>query len=118
MMNFIFSKRLKELRMKNSLTLKKMGQDLKLSSSILCYYEKGDKMPSNKTLIKIAKYFKVSSDYLLGMDYILETKEETYLKDNTLLKIIRRTPKLANFILDDPRTNVKILENFIDNINN
>ena len=89
-----------------------MAEKLNLSSSILCYYESGEKTPSNETLIKIASYFQVSIDYLLGMDYILEEKNDDYLKDDTLLKIIRRSSKLSNFILKDPRTNVKIFRKF------
>ena len=49
------------------------------------------------------------------IDNIEDENINFYLKDETLLKIIRRSKKLSSFILDDPRTNVKLLEKFIMN---
>ena len=43
----------------------------------------------------------------------MEDSNDEYLKDDTLLKIIRRSKELSSFILDDPRTNVKLLEAYI-----
>ena len=44
----------------------------------------------------------------------MEDSNDEYLKDDTLLKIIRRSKTLSSFILDDPRTNVRALEDFIN----
>ena len=114
MKNEIFANRMKELRIKNDLSLRELARDLNLSPSIICYYENGDKMPSNANLVKIATYFRVSSDYLLGTQYFSnEQKSEDYLKDEKLLKIIRRSEILSNYLLKDTRKSVETLEKFI-----
>ena len=41
---------------------------LLLLSSVISAYETGLRLPSYDVLINIAKIFKVSTDYLLGMD--------------------------------------------------
>jgi len=43
-----------------------LAADLKISQSTLSYWERGDFEPDNKSLIKLADYFNVTIDYLLG----------------------------------------------------
>ena len=116
MNNEIFAKRFKELRVNMGVTQTEVSQYLGITKATVSYYESGKRMPSNLMIRKIANYFKVPIDYLLGMDYIMEDSNDEYLKDDTLLKIIRRSKKLSSFILDDPRTNVRKLEKFIENL--
>ena len=65
-MNTKFCERLKKLRKTNKLTQKKLGEKFGLSDSIITMYETGQREPSSETLMKIADYFKVSMDYLVG----------------------------------------------------
>ena len=116
MNNEIFAKRFKELRINTGVTQTELSSYLGITKATVSYYESGKRTPSNKMIKKIANYFKVPVDYLLGMDYIMEDSNDEYLKDDTLLKIIRRSKTLSSFILDDPRTNVKKLEKFIENL--
>lgn len=113
MNNEIFAKRFKELRVNTGVTQTEVSKYLGITKATVSYYESGKRMPSNLIIRKIANYFKVPIDFLLGMDYIMEDSNDEYLKDDTLLKIIRRSKVLCSFILDDPRTNVKLLENYI-----
>ena len=63
----ILGKRLKELREQKGLTQKELAQTLGLSSkSTITNYEQDDRDPDYETLIKIANYFEISVDYLLG----------------------------------------------------
>ena len=63
----ILANRLRELREEHGLTQKELAQALGLSSkSTITNYEQSDRDPDYETLIKIAKYFGVSIDYLLG----------------------------------------------------
>lgn len=117
MNNEIFSKRFKELRVNAGVTQTEVSAYLGITKATVSYYESGKRMPSNAIIRKIANYFKVPIDFLLGMDYIMEDSNDEYLKDETLLKIIRRSKTLSSFILDDPRTNVRLLENFINSQN-
>lgn len=64
--------RLKELRDQIGKLQKEIAQDLNLSVQVYCNYEKGQREPSFDTLIKIAQYFDVSVDYLLGLTDIRE----------------------------------------------
>ena len=111
--NFVFSKRIKQLRAEKNLSLREVGEGMDLSPAILHYYETGQKKPSFQTIMKLAKFYNVSVDYLLGMDYVEENRSELYLKEETLLKMIRRSPIITNFIFKDPRTNINIIEEFI-----
>lgn len=58
--------RLKELRNKNSLTLRALGQKVDMSSSRLSQYETGKREPKLETWQKLANYFNVSVPYLQG----------------------------------------------------
>ena len=114
--NEIFAKIFKELRVNMNVTQTEVSSYLGITKATISYYESGKRMPSNLMIRKIANYFKVPIDYLLGMDYVKEDYNDEYVKDDTLLKIIRRSKILSSFILDDPRTNVKKLEKFIENL--
>lgn len=58
--------RLKELRKEKRLTQLKVAMDLNLSQNTISRYETGEREASYNELIKIADYFNVSIDYLLG----------------------------------------------------
>ena len=59
---------LKTLRTQNNYTQVQLAQKLGLTKSVISAYETGLRLPSYDVLINIAKIFKVSTDYLLGMD--------------------------------------------------
>lgn len=61
-----FPQRLKLLRERQKINRKTLGECCGLSKNIIGMYERGEKEPSLKTLVWIADYFKVSTDYLLG----------------------------------------------------
>ena len=60
--------RIKELRTQKGLSQKQLATILDLkTSTIVSAYEMGDRAPSLKTLIRMANFFNVSTDYLLGV---------------------------------------------------
>ena len=59
--------RIKELRNKNNLTLRALGQKVNMSSSRLSQYETGKREPKLETWQKLADFFNVPVDYLLGI---------------------------------------------------
>ena len=66
-MNYsIFAERLRELRRSRSLTQKELGIKIGLSKAVVSKYETGMGYPSFDILIRIAQFFGVSTDYLLG----------------------------------------------------
>ena len=58
--------RIKELRNKNNLTLRALGQKVNMSSSRLSQYETGKREPRLKTWQKLADFFDVPTSYLQG----------------------------------------------------
>ena len=58
--------RLKQLRCKAGLTQAELANAFGFSAQRYNYYETGKNEPDNETLLKIAQYFDVSTDYLLG----------------------------------------------------
>ena len=62
--------RIKELRNKNNLTLRALGQKVNMSSSRLSQYETGKREPKLETWQKLADFFGVSVPYLQGISDI------------------------------------------------
>ncbi len=62
----MFSKRLRNLRENKGIKQEDLGKILDLSASTIGMYEQGRRQPDNETLIRMADFFNVSVDYLLG----------------------------------------------------
>ena len=62
----IFADRLKELRKKSNLTQKALAEIVGSSERGIQNYELENNKPTSDVLIKLADYFNVSTDYLLG----------------------------------------------------
>jgi transcriptional regulator with XRE-family HTH domain len=78
--------RIRKLRIDKSLTQDELGKILNVQKAAVSKYELGRAMPSPDILLKLAKYFNVSTDYLLGND----------ISDNSHLK--KDTADLAKFL--------------------
>lgn len=63
-----FGKRLKELRENAGLTQQQLAERIWVSKSAISNYELYERNPSPEILIKLARVFHVSTDYLLGLD--------------------------------------------------
>lgn len=63
-----FAKNLKELRAEVNLTQAALAEKMGVSQRAVSNWELGARQPDYDMLIKIAKYFEVSVDYLLGVD--------------------------------------------------
>lgn len=97
--------RLKSLRESRGISQKELSEQIGVSDVMVSMYEQGKKNPSIDTISKIADYFSVSVDYLLGKELTDDS-----LSYDKLLKIYTRgknnlTPeekiKLAQIILND-----------------
>ena len=63
-----FGNTLNTLRTQNHMTQAQLAQQLGLTKSVISAYETGLRMPSYEVLITIARIFKVTTDYLLGVE--------------------------------------------------
>ena len=60
------SERIRYLRLKNNLTAKDLSIILGTSESAISLYENGKRKPSIELILKMADYFNVSTDFILG----------------------------------------------------
>lgn len=80
----IFPKRLRYLREKNGATQRTMASYLGIAQAVYYGYEKGLKLPRIDKLPRIADFFGVSVDYLLGMS------DEPQLPDKETLAMVKQ----------------------------
>ena len=78
----MFGKRLASIRKKRGLSQYQLADKLGFSRGQIANYEQGKREPDYQTLIKIAEFFDVSTDYLLGAtDNPARTEKDQKLKD-------------------------------------
>ena len=63
----MIGERLAELRKDKKLSQKELGEKLKISTYTVSSYEREKSTPDDEMKIKIAKFFNISLDYLLGL---------------------------------------------------
>lgn len=62
-----FGEKLKDLRTSQKLTQQQLADRIGVAKSVVSYYESGDRYPSYDVLIKIARVFHTTTDYLLDV---------------------------------------------------
>lgn len=62
----VFGERFYELRKERGLSQAAVAKKLGVSFSVVCYWETDRSEPTAPNLVKIADFFEVSVDYLLG----------------------------------------------------
>ena len=91
-----FGKRLKELRENAGLTQKQLAERIWVSKAAISNYELYERNPSPEILIKLARVFNVSADYLLGIEEKKQTLDVTDLTDedvqflNNAIQLLRK----------------------------
>ncbi len=63
-----FGKKLKELRKQSGMTQRQLADKLGITKSVVSYYELSERIPSPDVLKDLALIFRVSTDYLLGVE--------------------------------------------------
>jgi transcriptional regulator with XRE-family HTH domain len=76
--------RLKELRLENKITQKKLATELGVSRSLIAMIESGQQDGGRELTKKVAQYFNVSIDYLEGLADDNKTVERENLVSNFL----------------------------------
>lgn len=64
----IFGERLKELREEHNLSILALSKLLQISDATICRWENNKNDIKAEQLVVVAKFFGVSSDYLLGLE--------------------------------------------------
>jgi transcriptional regulator with XRE-family HTH domain len=84
-----FGEKLKTLRKGLKLTQQQLAERVGVAKSVVSYYESGDRYPSYDVLIKLARIFHVTTDYLLDVEKkrILDVSDLSEDDINVLLTV-------------------------------
>ena len=63
-----FKERLKELRSEKNISQQNLAKAIGVTQKAIDFWEKGINEPKATYIISLAKYFKVTTDYLLGLE--------------------------------------------------
>lgn len=99
----MFGERLKNLRESKGLKQTELAEKLNLTSAALSQYEKGVREPNSEMLKKIADYFDVSTDFLLGR---IDVKHFDDFPEDV--------KRIADMLLSADKSKVKILEKMLE----
>ena len=93
----ILAERLKELRKQKGVTQKYVADLLGIRESSYQVFEYGKHIPKRTNLIKLADFYNVSVDYLLGIDELPPDWESPQKKESTakdeLIRLIDSVPE-------------------------
>ena len=89
----MFDQRLKQLREARGLTMRQAAADLDIPYTTYVHYEKDENEANSTALVKMAMYFGVSADYLLGLPPKTEQSPPLEPERETLKKILSELPK-------------------------
>ncbi|MGM0806478.1 MAG: helix-turn-helix domain-containing protein [Bacillota bacterium] len=80
----MLGERLSNLRKNKGLSQYELADRLGFSRGKLANYEQGSRQPDYDTLQKIADYFEVSTDYLLGRENLTQKNEKKEIENENL----------------------------------
>ncbi|BAD74778.1 transcriptional regulator [Geobacillus kaustophilus HTA426] len=63
---YVLGDRLRKLRQEKKLTQEELGKKINVTKVSISGYENGNRTPDTETLQKLADFFNVTTDYLLG----------------------------------------------------
>jgi len=111
----ILGTRMKYLRERNRLSQKEMAEKLGVSNVQLSRYETGARKPDPETLARIAGFFKVSADFLLGLASSVHDPKTVYLteQEHALLDEIKQHPDLEKVLREMLGSPKHSIETFI-----
>lgn len=109
----MLGKKIKELRLENNITQEDLAKQVGVSTSMIGMYETGARKPSYEVLIKMANYFNVTTDHLLGKSKQRVSNEKLQEWDNEVdIKNLTKEAKA----LDDAVDNAKKLAHTLGTI--
>ncbi len=97
-----FGERLEYLIEERELTQRQVSNDLHIAPTTLNGYIKGNREPDYGTLIRIAEYFEVTIDYLLGVANVRRYADDPMdVREGDLVGIYRSLqPEKQNLLID------------------
>lgn len=74
----VFCERLKDLREEQNLSTRQLAKEIGVTNISISRWEREERIPNIENLVAIAKYFKVSTDYLCGLEDQVGLKYENF----------------------------------------
>lgn len=100
--------RLKDLRNQEKLTQKQLAEKINVTHVSISGYESGNRSPDTDTLQRLADFFGVSTDYLLGRsDTAALTPQEI---EEAEFQAFNNNPKLNTFYKELPESDEEAVE--------
>lgn len=100
-----FAQNLAALMERKGVSAYRMSVDLEISDSLIGYWRRGQKMPGAKNLAKLASYFGVTTDYLLGKE---QKEKPTPVSESRLNAKTRELLAIVESL--SPETQTKLIE--------
>ena len=97
--------RIRELRNAKNLTQEELGKILNVSARSIGFYESGDRDPDTKSLNKLADYFGVTIDYIIGRSDNRDDGSQSQDHNNT-----DTNQKNTQYIVDNLERLAKLLD--------
>ena len=88
-----FGVTLKKLRTQEGWTQQQLADKLRVTKSVISYYELQERYPSPEVLTKLASIFHVTTDHLLGLERC-ETIDLTGLDEEDIITVRRLVSSL------------------------
>lgn len=88
-----FGERMKKLRLEKKFTQKQLAKRVGLAISAISAYESNSRFPTYDVMVKFARIFHVSTDYLLGLDEVRRI-ELTGLSDDDIDLVVGLVDRL------------------------
>lgn len=108
-----FPERLRYLRKSANISQQTLGDAMNVTKVSISGYETGNRKPDTDTLQKLADYFDVSTDYLLGRSETKETRatyhtteKEITIEEAVLLSQLQKYPTMYDHLINDPEKTV------------
>jgi len=118
-----FGETLKELRKNKKLTQQDVSQVLATDRSCIANYERGKRIPPMHSLVKIARFFDVSLDYLvLGKNFRVPKKQD--FDEDTVRELMAENTALMeesiklNEELKEKVSEAVLLKGLVERLNN
>ncbi|MDD6224485.1 MAG: helix-turn-helix transcriptional regulator [bacterium] len=113
---FLFGKRLREVRKRQSLTQQELADRIGVTKTSISCYESGTRTPTLETLIDLANELNVEITYFLGAEeYHIASNDYQFginlARDEiTLIKEFRKHISLYERLLDNPKRMIEFIE--------
>lgn len=110
-----FSERLRQLRTARDLSQMEFSKHIGISKSSVNMYERGEREPGLETLERIADYFNVDMDYLLGKSDVVTNSHWAFAASNIVpIPRMAKTPLIGAIACGAPILAEEHIEDYVD----